>query len=130
LSVASEIDLLRQKLRDANQAYYLEDTPSISDSEYDSLMRELQALEKENPQLVTADSPSARVGIEPGTDFSPIEHRTPMLSLDNSLGLSEFFEFHERTVKVLGFEPEYFVEFKLDGLGIERYVQVFIPKLE
>ena len=78
-----KIDGLRQQLRYHSNLYYVLDDPEISDSEYDKLYRELQQLEKVHPEFVTGDSPTQRVGAKPLESFSQIQHRMPMLSLDN-----------------------------------------------
>jgi DNA ligase (NAD+) len=101
--------------------YYLEDRPEISDAEYDAMFRELSALEAENPELKRADSPTGRVGAPPGQGFASVEHRVPMLSLDNAMDAAEMLAFDERVRRALEIEDEieYLAEPKLDGAGIE-----------
>ncbi len=94
-------------------------TPEISDAEYDALERELVALEREHPDLVTADSPSLRVGGEPASGFATYRHPTPLLSLDNVYDVEELREWEARLLRVVGGRaPTYVVEPKIDGLSI------------
>ncbi|NOZ63117.1 MAG: NAD-dependent DNA ligase LigA, partial [Calditrichaeota bacterium] len=95
--------------------------PEISDAEYDRLMRELQALENQFPDLVTPDSPTQRVGAAPLEAFEPYAHTTPMLSLDNGFDEGEIREFESRLKKMLrpGTSVEYVAEPKFDGLAVE-----------
>ena len=79
----ARVSQLRQTIEEHNRRYYDEAAPTISDAEYDALFRELRALEEEHPELLTADSPTQRVGGKPGTHFEKVRHREPMLSLDN-----------------------------------------------
>ncbi|MBW2493158.1 MAG: NAD-dependent DNA ligase LigA [Deltaproteobacteria bacterium] len=118
---ASRIDELVEALERHSRLYYLEDRPEISDAEYDALYRELVALEAEHPELRRADSPTWRVGAPPGQGFAPVEHRVPMLSLDNAMDAAEMLAFDERLRRALEFEGEieYLAEPKLDGAGIE-----------
>jgi len=99
--------------------YYVEDSPEISDFEYDQLVSELKALESDNPELVRPDSPTQRVSGTPVKEFPVVEHKVPMLSLDNSYSPDDLLEFDARVRKWLGDEPViYVVEPKIDGLGI------------
>ncbi|MCG8591820.1 MAG: NAD-dependent DNA ligase LigA [Proteobacteria bacterium] len=106
-----------------NRLYFLEDTPEITDAEYDDLLRELQALEAEHPELRTPDSPTQRVGSAPPAEgFQSRPHRSPMLSLDNALDAEELEAFDARVRRLLGREEEavaYLGEPKLDGAGVE-----------
>lgn len=114
-----KIRLLREQLERHNDLYYMEARPEISDFEYDRLMRELIDLEKRFPELLTPDSPSQRVGGAPLKKFKTIEHKIPMLSLDNTYSREELEEFDKRVQKGLGGEPfSYFVEEKIDGVSI------------
>ncbi|HRY86030.1 MAG TPA: NAD-dependent DNA ligase LigA, partial [Candidatus Omnitrophota bacterium] len=114
-----KIKTLRKELERHNRLYYIEAKPEISDREYDRLMRELIDLEQAFPQLVTPDSPSQRVGGAPLEKFNTIEHKIPMLSLDNTYSRDELEEFAKRVQKGLGGEPfSYFVEEKIDGVSI------------
>ena len=119
---AKRIARLREEIERHNYLYYVLDAPEISDEEYDRLFRELQELEREHPELVTADSPTQRVGAAPATEFGSVRHRAPMLSLDNAFGHEEFIEFDGRVKRGLGLEPdaevEYVCELKIDGLAM------------
>ncbi len=111
---------LREILQDHNYRYYVMDDPTIADGEYDSLLRELQSLERENPNLVTSDSPTQRVGSHPVSKFGTIKHRIPMLSLANAMNEAELVAFDGRMQKGLDQESViYMAEPKLDGLGVE-----------
>ena len=111
---------LREILQDHNYRYYVMDDPTIADGEYDSLLRELQSLERENPNLVTSDSPTQRVGSHPVSEFGTIKHRVPMLSLANAMNEAELVAFDGRIQKGLDQESViYMAEPKLDGLGVE-----------
>lgn len=95
------------------------DRPEISDADYDLLMRELQKLEAEHPELVTPDSPTQRVGGKPREGFRKVRHSTPMLSLDNALNEGELLDFDRRVRELLGGESyQYVAELKLDGLSM------------
>ena len=114
------IDELRGIIQDHNYRYYILDDPTISDGEYDILLCELENLEKENPELITPDSPTQRVGSTPVTEFGTIEHRIPMLSLANAMNEEEFVAFDKRMQKGLDTDSvTYMAEPKLDGLGVE-----------
>ena len=111
---------LREILQDHNYRYYVMDDPTIADGEYDSLLRELQSLEKDNPSLVTSDSPTQRVGSHPVSEFGTLKHRIPMLSLANAMNEADLVAFDERMQKGLDQESvTYMAEPKLDGLGVE-----------
>ena len=116
------------KLRDAiehhNYRYYALDDPEVSDADYDRLMRELQALEERYPELVDSRSPTQRVGSAPVAAFGEVEHRVPMLSLDNAFSEEEVRDFDRRVRERLpGINPvQYTAEPKLDGLAVSlRY---------
>ncbi|NMB76420.1 MAG: NAD-dependent DNA ligase LigA [Myxococcales bacterium] len=115
------IERLTEELNEHAYRYYVLDSPTVSDAEYDRLSRELEALEAAYPELVRPDSPSHRVGAPPRADFPPFRHPSPMLSLQNCFSEEEFFEFHRRVQKLLGTEEDvtYMVEPKLDGLSLE-----------
>jgi len=120
-AAASQIDALVDALNRHIRLYYLEDRPEISDAEYDELYRELETLEAEHPELRRADSPTGRVGAPPGQGFAAVEHRVPMLSLDNAMDAAEMRAFDERVRRMLDIDDaiEYLAEPKLDGAGIE-----------
>jgi DNA ligase (NAD+) len=116
---AARIAELCRLINHHNYKYYVEDSPEISDLEFDRLLRELQQLEAEHPDLVTPDSPTQRVGGQPIDSFKSVRHRVPMLSIDNSTSAAELREFDTRTRKLLGKEPvRYVVELKIDGVAI------------
>ena len=117
----NQIQALRDQLNDHNYRYYVLDDPLISDSEYDQLFRELQKLETDNPNLITEDSPTHRVGAEPLSSFGSWTHRMPMLSLANAMNEDELAAFDTRVKKGLDTEKdlEYMAEPKLDGLAVE-----------
>jgi len=99
--------------------YYVEDNPEISDFEYDQLVSELKALESDHPDLALPDSPTKRVSGRPVKEFPAVEHKVPMLSLDNSYSPEDLREFDGRVRRWLSDEPiEYVVEMKIDGLGV------------
>lgn len=120
----AQLQQLREQINHHNYLYYVLDTPELPDSEYDRLMRELQALEAAHPEWVTPDSPTQRVGGEPLEGFEEVAHRVPMLSLDNAFGDGEFAEFDRRVKGRLADKAKvvYAAEPKLDGLAISlRY---------
>jgi DNA ligase (NAD+) len=118
-SARIRIDELRRKIRYHDRKYYVEDSPEITDYEYDQLIKELEALESRYPQLITTDSPTQRVGGEPAQAFETVEHRVAMLSLDNTYSQEELMEFHNRLLRLIPDQKiEYVAELKLDGLGV------------
>ena len=121
IAIQKQINDLRMQLNDHNYRYYVLDDPLISDSEYDQLFRELQKLETDNPNLITEDSPTHRVGAEPLSSFGSWTHRMPMLSLANAMNEDELAAFDTRVKKGLDTEKdlEYMAEPKLDGLAVE-----------
>ena len=114
--------ILREEIRNHNKKYYIENNPIISDYEYDQLFKRLQFIEKHFPQLRTPSSPTHRVGGAPVEGFETVEHKVPMLSLDNTYNIQELRDFHERVVRNLKDKNEneidYVVEPKIDGIGI------------
>ena len=123
-AVKSEIEDLREKLRHHEYRYYVADDPEISDAAYDRLMNKLQQLETAHPELITADSPTVRVGGAPRSGFQTVEHARPMLSLDNAFSYEALGEFDRRVRESSGREKvEYIAEHKFDGLSISlQYV--------
>ena len=93
---------LRDPIRHHEERYYVHDAPEITDEEFDALMHELEALEREHPDLVTPDSPTQRVGGRPVEGFATVEHLQPMLSLDNAYNEDELRAFDERVRKGAG----------------------------
>jgi DNA ligase (NAD+) len=113
---------LREQLNHHNRLYHVEARPEISDRDYDRLMQELIDLETANPELVTPDSPTQRVGGEVQTALRPVKHAVPMMSIDNTYSEEEVRAFDERIRKALGEEPAYVLEPKIDGTSISlRY---------
>lgn len=116
---SARIDQLRAEIEQHDYRYYVLDAPTIPDVEYDRLMRELQDLEAQYPDLVSADSPTRRVGGQPLEGFEEVRHTTPMLSLANAFSDDEVRQFHERVVKGLETDhADYVAEPKLDGVAI------------
>ena len=110
---------LRQELRRHDYRYHVLDDPEISDIEFDTLLRELQAIEGEHPELVTPDSPTQRIGGPVGDLFAPVEHREQMFSMDNVENAEDLEAWEARNVRMLGRAPEaYACELKFDGLAI------------
>lgn len=114
---------LRAEIEGHDHQYYVLDSPSVPDAEYDRLLRELQQLEQEFPDLVTAESPTQRVGGEPLAGFAEVRHATPMLSLANAFSEEEIVQFHDRVLRGLETDHvDYVAEPKLDGVAISlRY---------
>ncbi|HLG19457.1 MAG TPA: NAD-dependent DNA ligase LigA [Bdellovibrionota bacterium] len=111
---------LSRTISEHDVRYYVEDAPSISDSEYDRLYRDLLDLERTYPSLQTPDSPTQRVGGPPLAEFQKVVRKEKMMSLDNTYDEAELRAFHQRVVEGLGLEKiEYSIEPKIDGLGIE-----------
>ena len=116
---SKRIDELREQIDYHNYRYYVLDDPEIPDAEYDRLMRELEELEAEHPDLITPDSPTQRVGATPLAAFAEVKHKLPMLSLSNAFDEEEVLSFDRRAREKLGVnEVEYAIEPKLDGLAI------------
>ena len=123
-SPAKEIEKLRNEIRRHEELYYVQDSPEISDREYDALLEKLQALEQTHPELITADSPTQRVGGRPAEGFAEVIHRLPMLSLDNSYNIDELRAFDDRCRKLAdGRQVEYVSELKIDGLSLSLLYQ-------
>ena len=117
--IKTKIEKLRADINRANTRYYVLDSPEISDSEYDGLMRELQRLEEQYPQFLTPDSPTRRVGAAPLEAFGVVEHPLPLLSLANAFSDDELTAWYNRTVKLVGGRAFDFVcEHKIDGLAV------------
>lgn len=109
---------LRRTINEHNHRYYILNQPVISDAEFDFLLQELQKIEALYPELITADSPTMRVGSDLTIGFEQWVHHYPMLSLANTYSESEVVNFGERVRKILGYEPEYVCELKFDGVSI------------
>ena len=121
---AVRLTQLKEQIAYHDKRYYVLDAPEISDYQYDQLMRELLEIEAQYPQLLTADSPSQRVGGAPLKEFASYTHRNSLLSLMNAYGTDDLREFHQRVCNDLGKdEIEYVVEYKIDGLSIALYYE-------
>lgn len=114
------ITILRDELRQHNYRYHVLDDPTVSDAEYDALMRELRALEEQHPELITPDSPTQRVGAPAAERFAKVQHPQPMLSLGNAFDEADLRAWRDRVVKLLGTDAKiaYVVEPKIDGLAM------------
>ena len=117
MSVEQQIKELRELLNLYNYKYYVENNPAVSDYEFDTLLRQLQDLERDNPQFDDPNSPTRRVGSDLSNSFRSVEHSFPMLSLSNTYSLDELREWVERTEREVG-EVEYMCELKFDGTAI------------
>jgi DNA ligase (NAD+) len=116
---AREIEKLRDEIRHHDELYYVNDSPEISDRDYDLLLQKLQQLEEANPELITPDSPTQRVGGRPAEGFPEVVHTRPMMSLDNSYNIDELRAFDERCRRLAEGRPlEYVAELKIDGLSL------------
>lgn len=111
---------LREELEHHNYRYYVLDDPTVTDREYDNLMRELASLEEQFPEFADPNSPTQRVGARPLDAFTSVPHSVPMLSLQNAMTEEEVRDFHKRVTKLLGTDDvEYVMEVKIDGLAVE-----------
>ena len=121
MNVSEIIKSLRERINDHNYQYYVLDNPIISDSEYDKLFKELESLEKQNPDFIIPESPTQRIGAKPIESFGTVTHRVTMMSLANAMSSDELNAFDERIKKKLNASEniEYVVEPKLDGLAVE-----------
>lgn len=119
-SVADQIAQLRNTLNEYNYQYYVQDAPSVPDAEYDRLFNQLKALEADHPDLVTADSPTQKVGGAPLSAFEQVTHEVPMLSLDNAFDEASFLAFEKRVTDRLNDTTTlaFSCEPKLDGLAV------------
>src|SRR5215210_5853606 len=120
-NVETEIESLRYEINRHNELYYQKSAPEISDVEFDRLLERLKTLETENPDLITPDSPTQRVGGR-AEGFKPFAHRIPLMSLDNSYDLDDLKAFDERCRKLAdGRSFDYVAELKIDGLSISLH---------
>ncbi|MBX2809405.1 MAG: NAD-dependent DNA ligase LigA [Cellvibrionaceae bacterium] len=119
-ALLQKLQQLRATLHQHNHHYYALDAPQIPDAEYDRLLRQLQTLEQQHPDLITPDSPTQRVGSQPLAAFSQVAHELPMLSLDNAFNHDELTAFNQRLQERLQRESpiEYVCEPKLDGIAV------------
>ena len=122
-TTAQQIEKLREEIRRHDRAYYVLGKPTLSDREYDKLLAELTALERDHPELVTLDSPTQRVGESPIAGFVHVTHTVRMLSVDNTYDDAQLRDFDERVKKGLGGDAyEYVVDPKIDGVAVSlRY---------
>ncbi|MBA3349437.1 MAG: NAD-dependent DNA ligase LigA [Actinobacteria bacterium] len=115
---AGRVRELRETIDHHSYRYHVLDDPEVADVEYDALVSELMTLEEANPELVTPDSPTQRIGAPPSDLFAPVEHRTPMMSLDNCFSLDELMAWGKRLERIID-KPEAFVaELKMDGIAV------------
>ncbi len=112
------VEELRREIREHDYYYYVLDNPRISDREYDALVRELENLETQYPELITPDSPTQRVGGEPLSEFKTVQHPMPLLSLANAFEPAELKDFDRRVRQLAGTQVDYVVEPKIDGLTV------------
>jgi DNA ligase (NAD+) len=119
-SIGKRVERLRELVRYHAYRYYVLDDPEISDAEYDALISELEELETAHPQLITPDSPTQRVGAEPLPQFEKVEHRRPLLSLDNAFDEEEVWAWKKRIRRLLGedVDTQYTIEPKIDGVAV------------
>jgi DNA ligase (NAD+) len=117
----ADVEKLRRDIEHHNTRYYVLDDPEVSDAEYDRLLRRLETIEAEWPELRTRDSPTQRIGAPPAEGFAVVTRRVPMLSLENAMTDDEFREWRERLVRVVGAtgETDYVCEPKMDGVAVE-----------
>lgn len=117
--LADLVTRLRQQIEEANYQYYVQDNPTLTDAEYDTILRELQRIEQEHPELLTPDSPTQRVGGAPIQDVPQHRHPLPMLSLANARNEQELREWHRRAQNILpNANFTYVCELKIDGLAM------------
>ncbi len=119
----TEIEELRAEINRHNELYYQKDAPEVADAEFDALLEKLKQLEKENPELITSDSPTQKVGGR-ADGFAPFRHLVPMMSLDNSYSLEDLRKFDERCRKLAdGRDFDYVAELKIDGLSVSLHYE-------
>ena len=117
--VRKEIEQLRDEIRQHDHRYYVDSAPIISDLEYDRLLEKLKQFEQQHPELITPDSPTQRIGDQPVSDLNQVDHRLPMLSIDNTYSVEDLRKYGQRITKLLdGEEPEWVVELKIDGVAV------------
>ncbi|MDR0814345.1 MAG: NAD-dependent DNA ligase LigA [Bacteroidales bacterium] len=117
-TVEQRIQTLRKELEHHNYLYYVQSQPVISDYDYDMMLKELERLERENPQFADANSPTRRVGSDLNVEFQQVKHQSPMLSLDNTYNEGELKDFDARVAKELTTGYRYVCELKYDGLSV------------
>ena len=117
MSIEKQIKELREKLNHYNHLYYVENAPTVSDYEFDCMLRQLQELEQQHPEFADPNSPTARVGSDLSNAFKSVDHTFPMLSLQNTYSLDELHEWVGKITKEVG-EVEFVCELKFDGTAI------------
>jgi DNA ligase (NAD+) len=118
VALLDRVEELRAQLNQWNYEYYILDQPSATDAEYDAVLNELRAIEREHPELVTPDSPTQRVGISPQSAFAKVIHPTPLLSLSNVFSIEELRAWQQRLERHVGTGHKYVVDGKIDGLAV------------
>ena len=116
--IENKIKSLREELEQHNYRYYVLSMPTISDKQYDEMMKELQFLEEQHPAFFDPHSPTQRVGSDLSKEFEQVPHRYPMLSLGNTYSREEVRDFYERTARTLNEPFEIVAELKYDGTSI------------
>jgi DNA ligase (NAD+) len=130
-AIEKKIESLREEINKHNYNYYILTKPVISDEEFDKLLKELEKLESEHPELITPDSPTQRVGSDLTKEFKPAEHKIPMLSLSNTYSEDELYDFDRRVKDGLSSDEkvDYVVELKIDGASVSiNYVNGVLKK--
>ena len=124
-TILTTINDLRNRIRDANYKYYIENTSSISDQEYDALINKLKDLENQYPEYLTPDSPTQQVGNTPQASFKTIKHPTQMMSLDNAFNQADIDRFEASIRRTLAYQGDldYVAELKIDGLSINLFYE-------
>ncbi len=119
VGIKKQIEVLRGQIRHHDRLYYVENNPEVTDQEYDTLVSRLQKLEEAHPEFITTDSPTQRVAGKPIKMFDVVQHKVPMLSMDNTYSHDELREFDKRVKKSLSpGNLEYVVELKIDGVSV------------
>lgn len=124
--IQAKIENLKEKLNKWNYSYYVLDNPDVDDAVYDAAMQDLLKLELENPDLVTPDSPTQRVGTTPVSEFKKVKHKNPLYSLDNAFNYEDLIDWEKKILRTLGIENiedlkeslDYVCEMKIDGLAV------------
>lgn len=117
--VSAKLEQLREEIRRHDRLYYVDARPEISDRKYDALMKRLESLESQHPQLVTPDSPTQRIGEQPVGYLQQYAHRLPMLSIENTYSAEDVRKYAERVGKLVNGQPiEWVVELKIDGVAV------------
>ena len=125
-ALLQQVEELRRRLHEANYEYYVLDSPTLSDAEWDRMLRELKEIEAAHPELITPDSPTVRIGAEPATQFRKVRHIAPMYSLDNAFSADELSAWEERNARIAREvrDAGYVAELKIDGTAVAlRYEQ-------